>query len=306
MKAAVLFFFAFLGLYTGASAIDIPLNLIAEPTVEVYKEVDGRELKLYIFNPANHKTRANTPAVVCIHGGGWMGGDPSLFFPHARYFAARGLVAFSVQYRLTSAEGVTVGDCIEDCKSAFRFIRLNAERFGVDPARLAVLGDSAGGHLAACMGVMDEFEAPKEDRSISSFANAMILYNPVVDSTVPELSKYVPDRPLKGLPGLSRDEIIRRISPLFRVKPGQSPTLIMHGLADTNVPPDQSRRFAKAMQDAGNRCELVLLPKTNHAFVIVHYTAPDAVVVSSIRRADEFLRSLGYVKGKPTLVTPKK
>ena len=96
MKAAVLFFFAFLGLYTGASAADIPLNLIAEPTVEVYKEVDGRELKLYIFNPANHTTRANTPAVVCIHGGGWMGGDPSLFFPHARYFAARGLVTFSV------------------------------------------------------------------------------------------------------------------------------------------------------------------------------------------------------------------
>ncbi len=215
MKTVFLSILACFCLCAPAAAGDIPLNLIAEPRVEVYKEVDGRELKLYIFNPANHKPRANTPAVVCIHGGGWMGGDPSLFFPHARYFAARGLVAFSVQYRLTSAGGVTVGDCIEDCKSAFRFIRLNAERFGVDPARLAVLGDSAGGHLAACMGVMDEFEAPKEDPSVSSFANAMILYNPVVDSTVPNSRSTCPtvrSRASRGFPARRSSGASRRSS----------------------------------------------------------------------------------------------
>jgi acetyl esterase/lipase len=292
--------------FSAAVSASIPLSLIAEPREEVYKEVDGIELNLYIFYPEKYRPRMSVPAVVCIHGGGWMGGDPRLFFPHARYFASRGMVAFSVQYRLTSRPGVTVADCIEDCKSAMRFIRLNAERFGVDPNRIAVLGDSAGGHLAACLGVMDDrFDAPGEDRSVSSLANAMILYNPVVDSTVPELIKYVPERPLKGEPGLSRMEIVRRISPLFCVKPGQPPALLMHGLDDTNVPPDQARRFADAMEKAGNRCDLVLLPKTRHAFVIVHYTAPDDQVVSAIRRADEFLRSLGYLKGKPTLVAPK-
>jgi len=298
---AVLFFAC-----SAAAAADIPLSLIAEPWEEVYKEVDGIELKLAICYPAKHRPEMNVPAVVCIHGGGWMGGDPQLFFPHARYFASRGMVAFSVQYRLTSREGVTVADCIEDCKSAMRFIRLNAARFGVDPSRIAVLGDSAGGHLAACLGVMDDrFDAPGEDRSVNSLANAMILYNPVVDSTVPELIKYVPDRPIRGEPGLSRIEIVRRISPLFCVKPGQPPALVMHGLDDTNVPPDQARRFAEAMRKAGNRCDLVLLPKTQHAFVIVHYSAPDDQVVSAIRRADEFLRSLGYLKGTPTLVAPK-
>jgi acetyl esterase/lipase len=292
--------------FSAAASASIPLSLIAEPREEVYKEVDGIELNLYIFYPEKYRPRMSIPAVVCIHGGGWMGGDPRLFFPHARYFASRGMVAFSVQYRLTSRPGVTVADCIEDCKSAMRFIRLNAERFGVDPNRIAVLGDSAGGHLAACLGVMDDrFDAPGEDRSVSSLANAMLLYNPVVDSTVPELIKYVPERPLKGEPGLSRMEIVRRISPLFCVKPGQPPALLMHGLDDTNVPPDQGRRFADAMQKAGNRCDLVLLPKTRHAFVIVHYTAPDDQVVSAIRRADGFLRSLGYLKGKPTLVAPK-
>jgi acetyl esterase/lipase len=275
---------------------EVPLNLIAEPKEEVYKEVDGLPLKLYLFNPAHHQEGSRTPAVVCIHGGGWSGGSPQLFFPHCRYFASRDMVAFSISYRLTSREGVTPGDCIEDCKSAVRWIRKNAVRLGVDPDRIAILGDSAGGHLAACLGVMDrgEFEAPGEDRSVSALGNALLLYNPVVDLTRDNLLRIVPEgRPLRGEPGLSREEIGRKVSPLFSIHPGQPPALLMHGLDDTNVAPDQARRFAEAMRQAGNRCDLVLLPKTQHAFVIVNYTATDAQTVNAIRRADEFLASLG-------------
>lgn len=285
----------------------IPLNLIAEPKEEVYKEADNLPLKMYIFTPAHHKMGNRTPAIVCIHGGGWSGGSPQLFFPHARYFAARGMVAFSIAYRLTSREGVTPGDCIEDCKSAVRYIRKNAARLGVDPGRIAILGDSAGGHLAACLGVMDNvFDAPGEERSISAMGNAIILYNPVIDLNRDNLLRIVPEnRPLKGEPGLSREEIGRRVSPIHYVKAGQPPTTILHGLDDTNVAPDQSRRFAEAMRKAGNRCELRLFPKTNHAFVIVNYTAPDDQVVAAIRAADEFLIGLGYLKGKPALEVPR-
>ncbi|MHB9028795.1 MAG: alpha/beta hydrolase [Candidatus Latescibacterota bacterium] len=293
-------------LAASSTRAEIPLNLIAEPKEEIYKEADGSPLKMYVFSPAHHRAESKTPAIVCIHGGGWAGGSPQLFFPHARYFAARGMVAFSIAYRLTSREGITPGDCIEDCKSAVRYIRKNAGRLGVDPNRIAILGDSAGGHLAACLGVMDSvFDAPGEDRSISALGNAIILYNPVIDLNSDNLLRIVPDRPLKGAPGLSREEIGRRVSPIHYVRPGQPPTIILHGQDDTNVAPDQSRRFAEAMRKAGNTCDLRLFPKTNHAFVIVNYTAPDDQVVNAFRCADEFLAGLGYVNGEPTLVTPK-
>jgi acetyl esterase len=292
-------------LYAAAWGADISLRLAAEPRSVVYKEISDRQLHLHYFQPMVKKTGKPTAALVCIHGGGWLGGDPTLMFPHIRYFAARGIATFSVQYRLTSEKGVTVADCIEDCKSAVRWIRANYERFNIDPNRIAVMGDSAGGHLAACMGVMDEFDAPGEDKSIPSLANAMILYNPVVDAAIPQLVKLVPDLPIPGAQGLSREEIARRISPLFRVRPGQPPAIVLHGLDDTNVPPDQARQFADAMKAAGNRCDLVLYPGTPHAFVIVNYTSRDEVVVRAIRRADEFLRSLGYVKGRPTLTVQK-
>lgn len=298
----------FLSIVTPALCAEVPLNLIAEPKEEVYKEADGVQLKLYIFTPANHKAGNRTPAIVCIHGGGWSGGNPQLFFPHSRYFASRGMAAFSISYRLTSREGLTPGDCIEDCKSAVRYIRKNADRLGVDPGRIAILGDSAGGHLAACLGVMDggEFEAPGEDRSISALGNVLLLYNPVVDLNSDNLLRIISEgRPLKGFPGLTREEIGRKVSPLFYIRPGQPPTLLMHGLDDTNVAPSQGQRFAEAMRKAGNRCDLVMLPKTRHAFVIVNYTAPEEQVVNAIRTADQFLALLGYLKGKPTLVTPK-
>jgi acetyl esterase/lipase len=285
---------------------EIPLNLIAEPKEEVYKEADGIPLKMYIFSPAHHRADSQTPAIVCIHGGGWAGGSPQLFFPHARYFAARGMVAFSIAYRLTSRDGVTPGDCIEDCKSAIRYIRKNAGRLGIDTSRIAILGDSAGGHLAACLGVMDSvFDAPGEDPRISALGNALILYNPVIDLNSDNLLRIVPDRPLKGFPGLSREEIGKRVSPIHYVKPGQPPAIILHGLDDTNVAPDQSRRFAAALLQAGNKCDLRLFPKTNHAFVIVNYTAPEDQVVNAIRCADEFLAGLGYLKGRPALVVPQ-
>jgi acetyl esterase len=302
-KYLVSFFPLLLMFVAPAAHAEVPLNLIAEPTEEVYKDVDGVKLKLFIFAPAHHKKGNIIPAVVCIHGGGWSGGSPDLVFPYARYFASRGMTAFSISYRLTSREGVTPGDCIEDCKSAVRYIRKNADRLGVDVSRIAILGGSAGGHLAACLGVMDGlFEAPGEDLSVSSMGNAMIIYNPVMDLNSDNLMRLLPrDCTLKGFPGLTREETGKKLSPINYVKPGQPPAMLMHGTDDTTVAPSQGIRFAEAMQKAGNRCDLHMLPKTKHAFMYVNGSGTDEQVLTAIRTADEFLVSLGYLKGKPTL-----
>ena len=280
----------------------------------VYKTVGGRELKLYVFYPEGHKPADRRSAVVCIHGGGWYAGTPQLFFPHARYFSLRGAVGFSVQYRLLSSKGVTVFDTVSDCKSAMRFIRKNAGRFGIDRDRMAVMGDSAGGHLAACMAVVDDLDAPGEDTSVSAMANATLLYNPIADTVSYRHALNAPGirdpKPEDGREkvrafGETPEERSRRVSPFHNVKRGQAPTLLMQGEKDPITPAIDARRLADAMKKAGNRCDYVELPEEMHAFVLVNYTASEEIIVEAIRVGDRFLASLGYLDGEPTLTTSK-
>jgi len=250
------------------------------PQVRVYKTVDGAALKLYVFPPAGANGHQKRPAFLWIHGGGWTSGTPESGFPIARYFAARGIVAFSVEYRLARAGGPFIGDSLADCDAAIRFIRTHSFELGVDPARIAAAGDSAGGHLAAALGTNAGVDAP----------NAMLLYNPVLDLTG-SWGQYAAPGSAGGL------------SPLLRVHAGMPPTIVLHGLNDIVVPADQSRRFCAAMRAVGNRCDLVLVENAQHAFVLPGYTAPEPVVVKAIRDGDAFLASLGYVSGSPTLQT---
>ena len=235
-------------------------------------------LSLFVFRPSEQGPR---PAVVWIHGGGWTGGKPDLFFPHARYTALRGAVGIAINYRLVREGGPTMADSFEDCKSALRYIRAHAAELGVDPRRIAVAGDSAGGQLAAALGTISDV-----------LPNAMILFNPIVDLTEGNWSARASGK-------------ARELSPPFHVRKGLPPTILLHGLDDTVVSPDQARRFAKAMQDVGNRCDLKLVPGAKHAFVIPNYTAPEPLVVQAIRDTDAFLVSLGYFRGPATLSLPK-
>jgi len=279
----------------------------APPRPLVYKQAGPEALKLYVFSPSD--TQARHPAIVCIHGGGWSGGTADTFFPHARYFAARGAVGVSLEYRLIKGTSPTVADAVADCKSAIRYLRTHAAALGIDPARIAALGDSAGGHMAACLGTIDGCDDPQDDRTVSARPNALVLCNPIVDMAEGGFIKHI----IAGTalerhppaaatqPSPTQLNLARQLSPLHHIAPGQPPTLLMHGLDDHIVSADQSRLFTAAMIQAGNRCDLVLLEKTRHAFIVPQYTAPEPVVVDALRRADTFLISLGYLSAPPTL-----
>ena len=168
-------------LATSALAQDAPKKQKNYPpvmngaTVETYKKVGKTELKVWIFKPEGHKPADKRPAAVFFFGGGWRNGTPTQFEQHCRYLAERGMVAMTADYRVSTRNKTKANACVEDGKSAVRWVRENAKRLGVDPKRI-VAGGSAGGHVAACTGVVNGFEVGNRD--ISSRPNAMALFNP--------------------------------------------------------------------------------------------------------------------------------
>lgn len=284
-----------------ALAAAIPLGtLLHQPSpsrVIPYKETSSGSLKLYCFEPADARPDQSLPAVLWIHGGGWTGGNCQTFFPLARYTARRGAVSFVVEYRLVKPGETSVSDCVADCKSAMRYIRSHARELGVDSHRIAAIGESAGGHLAACLATLPDCNAPTDNLKISACPDALVLYYPLTDFTQSGFSKLIDH----GLSAAAAEKRERDLSPLFHVRPGLPPTLIVHGLADTVISPEQSRRFAQAMNRAGDHCRLTLLPDLPHAFLVPEYKCSEAVVVRAMRLGDEFLTSLGYFSGNPTL-----
>ncbi|MDF7824663.1 alpha/beta hydrolase fold domain-containing protein [Pontiellaceae bacterium B12227] len=283
MKA---FFFTFLFALQVAPVLQVELNDLLEPAamesdqILVYKTVNGRELKLHLFHPET-PTENPSAALLAIHGGGWTGGTPNMFFPHCRYFAMRGIPAFSIEYRLVDSNaGTTIYDCIADCTNAVEYIRSHAAELGIDPNRIAVIGDSAGGHLAACTGTLPP---------VTNRANAIINCNGIMDVTG-YWGRYVPEGTL---------EAQTAVSPLFQVSSHSAPMLNIHSLADPTVDYSQAVDMHTALTNAGVRSELHTLTNALHAFILPGYTATQEQIVEGITETDRFLESLGYLSGEP-------
>ena len=227
------------------------------------------------------KLKTTLLAMVFFFGGGWVGGSPKQFFPHCRYFAARGMVAMAAEYRVKSKHGTTPFECVADGKSAVRWIRAGAKKLGVDPERIVAGGGSAGGHVAACTGTIEGHDEANEKTSVSSKPNAMMLFNPVIDTT----GKGYGAAKLKG-----RETAI---SPVHHVRRGIPPTIIFHGTADKTVPHENVERFDKLMREAGNTCRLVSFDGKGHGFF--NHGRDEDSFDKTIRAADEFLTKQGIL-----------
>jgi acetyl esterase len=118
---------------------------------EVYAVRGKRQLKIHLHYPDGWKAEDTRPSIIFFHGGSWSGGSPKKFLKQAEYFASRGMVSARAEYRVKSRDGVTPDDCVRDARSSLRWMKKNAEKLGIDPAKIVASGGSAGGHLAACM-----------------------------------------------------------------------------------------------------------------------------------------------------------
>lgn len=245
-----------------------------------YKTMGDVTLHLHLFEPAASIARP-LPAMVFFFGGGWVGGRPQQFFPHCAYLAARGMLAVSAEYRVRDRHGTTPFECVADGKSAVRWLRAHAGELGVDPARIAAGGGSAGGHVAACTGIVPGFDEPGEDVTISSKPDAMVLFNPVVDTTMGQLSERFEGR-------------AEALSPHHYVTPGLPPVVIFHGKDDTTVPYAQIEAFADRMHTHDNLCEVMGFEGETHGFF--NYGRDGNVAFeTTVAAMDRFLVEQGFL-----------
>ena len=238
-----------------------PLDAMAaqlEPTrTVVYKRVNDRKLRLFLFEPEGHITEASRPAVLVIHGGGWAGGKPRWMYTFSDYFAQQGLVGVSLEYRLMNAKaGTTVFDCVKDARSAMRYLRSHAKELGIDPDRITVLGASAGGHLAVSLSLFSDVNSSQDELSISTTPMAQILIYPVIDTSE------------AGYGMQKIGERWQELSPVRHIKKGMPPTLLFQGTADRVTPFAAAKSFVDKMEAHDNEIEFVTHEGGDHGYLI--------------------------------------
>lgn len=256
-------------------------------TAEIYKKASGDELWIYRFDPEGHDAAQDSrPAVVFFFGGGWNGGSVAQFEQQAKYLASRGLVTFVADYRVKSRQKTSPEACVADGKSAIRWVRKHAEKLGIDPKRIAAGGGSAGGHVAATTGICDGLDDPAdEDASVSSKADALLLFNPVYDN---------------GPDGYGHDRIktwFPAISPAHNISHDDPPTIVFLGSDDKLIPVATAKKFDADLKAAGVRSEFWIYDGQPHGF-FNEKKSPESFL-DTVLKADAFLVSLGWLEGSP-------
>jgi acetyl esterase len=256
----------------GYFGVQAPAPEHASETV-TYARPGGEDLKLDVWRPpgdngGGNEAEAGRPAVVVVHGGGWRSGSRGEFPEWNAWLADEGYVVFDIDYRL--APPPSWQDAPGDVRCAVAWVKENAGPYGVDPERVALMGRSAGGHLALLTAYTEASALPSgcEVRNGQDAAVAAVAaFYPPTDLAGLSSSGYLAgmDRFLGGTRRALPDRY-RLLSPVERVDPGDPPTFLVHGGDDEIVPPGESELLAGRLREAGVPHRRVGLPWANHTF----------------------------------------
>jgi acetyl esterase/lipase len=252
----------------GATALSSPAILRAAEKAEVeyqpditYATVGDEELKLDLASPKG--LSRVVPAIVVIHGGGWMAGKRQDMAAIAKDAAARGYVSATISYRFAPKHRFPAQ--IEDAKCAVRYLRAHAKELNIDPQRIGAMGVSAGAHLSLMLGTMDSADGmegdggnpdqPSKVQAVVSFVGPVNL----VREDYTETQTQILEAFLGGKPKEKRDEC-RRASPITYINKGDAPILCFFGTKDPLISHDQAFQITSALTEAGvpGRVELIV------------------------------------------------
>lgn len=257
-----------------------------------FAEAGGQTLRLDIFRPKEPGRRR--PAVLQIHGGAWvLGFKEYQGIPLLTHLAANGWVGFNIDYRLSPK--ATFPEHLIDCKRALAWIREHAEELGVDPDFIVVTGGSAGGHLAALMGLTPgdpEYQPGFE--GVDTSVHAAVVFYGVFDftndlGTRPPHYRAMLERVVMKKRYDADPDAFRRASPVHRVREDAPTFLVVHGRRDTLTPVEDARHFVEKLRAVSHKPALyVEVDGAEHAFD----TFPSVRTVPIIEAIERFLDSL--------------
>lgn len=224
----------------------------------------GRELRCDVYVPPGEVRDA--PGVLIVHGGGWRTGDRSQLRGYGILLGREGYICVACEYRLTPESPWPAQ--IHDVKAAIRWMRANSLSLGIDPDKIAIEGNSAGGHLAliaAGTPGVEEFEGDGGNPGVPTGVAAVIgIYAPSLFGLVGAREKGA--SLIDVLHEGGSEEVARAASPLTYVTPEFPPTMLIHGTKDELVPPLASVRMYEALIRAGVPAELHMYADQFHAF----------------------------------------
>jgi acetyl esterase/lipase len=250
-----------------ASAAELPVPEGVTFTRDIeFSNPDNQHLQVNLAQP---KGDGPFPAVVCIHGGGFRAGKREGYDKLCLTLASRGYVAITVTYRLAPAYQFPAA--VQDCKAAVRWLRANAAKYHVDPARIGTMGGSAGGHLAQFLGVtagVKEFEGEGNLDQSSAVACVVNFYGPSdftksYDKSV-DAKEVLPLFFGGDLSTKRREHIVG--SPLYWATPNAAPTLDMQGTLDDHVAYEQAVWMVDRLKACAVEAELLTMEGAGHGF----------------------------------------
>tara|TARA_B110000027_G_C16088511_1_gene287213 strand:- start:109 stop:1101 length:993 start_codon:yes stop_codon:yes gene_type:complete len=247
-----------------------------------YKKVGDRELRLDAFMPM--QSLEKSPCLIFIHGGGWKGGTTKSTLKWCRYLSELGCVTFSVNYRLSNEDkGIKPSTCLEDVKSAVRWVKANAKRFNIDTSRIAYAGTSAGGHLATACATIKGFNAPEDDLNISCRPNVLLLHSPVIDNGP---GGYGYDR----VKGFWED-----FSPVHNLHHQLPPTCMLLGDKDPLIPFESAIKVAEAVKKSGSDVEFYVFEGKGHGLFSQKESELTEPIMKLYYHWHSFLHKQGYI-----------
>lgn len=253
---------------------------VKNPTIEIYKPAKGN---------------ATDKAIIICPGGGynflaydWEGTDM------AKWFNSKGITAFVLKYRLPNSKSVINSHKapLQDAQRAIRWVRFNADKLGINPNKIGIIGFSAGGHLASTLGT--QFNSPnnfKETEEVLDTVSARPDFLALIYPVITMKDDYTHKGSRKNLLGQHPSkELILQYSNELQVTINTPPTFIVHASNDNAVPVENSLQFYKALNDKGVKVEMHIYPTGQHGFSLS--TKREGYLHTWLDRMNDWLRSL--------------